>query len=497
MNEYILQMHGISKKFPGVKALDRVSINVRQGEAHALVGENGAGKSTLMKILNGVYRKDEGEILIDGEKAVVNSATDAKKLGISIIYQEYNLIPALSIMENVYLNRLSEDGKAVVDWKSVKQKTENLLGSLDFHMDVNRKVEELTVAEMQMIEIAKSLSENARIIVMDEPSATLTNRELEKLFRIIETLKSQGITVIYISHRLEEIFRVCETVTILRDGKTIDTVRVNATTKESLIEKMVGRSVENEFPRKTSSPGDVIFEARNVSAKGAIPIHDVSFTLRKGEILGLGGLVGAGRSEVARAIFGADKILGGEVILDGARMHITSPVQARKFGIGLVPEDRKRQGLFLDFEVFKNVSISNIRDVVNMGVINRKKEFSVAEIYVDKLAIKTPGVRQQVINLSGGNQQKVVLSKWLFADVDILIMDEPTRGVDVGAKYEIYTIMNKLAEDGKSIIFISSELPELLAMSDRVIVIHDGRVKGELERGDNMTAERVMELAIS
>jgi ABC-type sugar transport system ATPase subunit len=490
-------MRGISKEFPGVIALDHVSINVRRGEAHALVGENGAGKSTLMKILNGVYRKDAGEILIEDEEAHIDSTADAKRLGISIIYQEYNLAPTLSVMENIYLNRLTDKASGVIQWKQVRGKAEELLRSLDFKLDVTRRIEELTVAEMQMVEIAKALSENAKIIVMDEPSATLTERELDKLFNIIEDLKRQGITIIYISHRLEEIFRVCETVTVLRDGKEIDTLPVAGTSRESLIEKMVGRSVDNEFPRRTSNIGEVVLEAKGVSARGNIHVHDVDLVIRRGEIVGLAGLVGAGRTELARAVFGADKMTSGQISLYGKPVQIKSPTHATKEGLGLVPEDRKLQGLFLDFEIFKNITISKLGSVVKMGVIDKKSEYKAAEDFIERLSVKTPGSKQNVVYLSGGNQQKIVISKWLYADVDILIMDEPTRGVDVGAKYEIYTIMNQLASDGKSILFISSELPELLAMSDRIVVMHDGRVKGELTSKDEMTAERVMELAIS
>jgi ribose transport system ATP-binding protein len=489
-------MFGICKEFPGVRALDNVSMDVRRGEAHALVGENGAGKSTLMKILNGVYHKDAGEIEIAGARVAIESTTDAKNLGISIIYQEYNLVSTLSVAENVYLNRLCEGRRRIVNWKDLKRKTKSLLESLGFDVDVNKKIEELTVAEMQVVEIAKALSEIARIIVMDEPSATLTNKELEKLFRIIEDLKKQGITIIYISHRLEEIFRICETVTVLRDGKTIVTMAVKDTTRELLIEKMVGRTVENEFPKRNPNIGDVVLEVRGLSARGGVPVHEAEFRLRKGEILGFGGLVGAGRTELARAIFGADKVLSGQILMNGRPLRFKSPVQAMKAGFGLVPEDRKQQGLFLGFEVFKNITITSLDKAAKMGVINTKFEQETAKGFVDKLAIKTPGLKQEVVYLSGGNQQKVVLAKWLFADVDILILDEPTRGVDVGAKYEIYSIMNRLVSEGKSIIFISSEMPELMAMSDRILVMHDGRVKGELSRTE-FSAEKFMELAIS
>jgi ribose transport system ATP-binding protein len=490
----ILQMKNITKKFPGVIALDKVSFSVEEGEIHALVGENGAGKSTLMKILNGVYTADEGEVLINNKKVSIKNPLDAQKNGLSIIFQEFNLVPTLSIAENIYIGRLLGKGKKVVDWKDINEKAGALLDRLNYDLDPKTLVENLSVAQMQMAEIAKAISFNAKIIIMDEPSAVLTENELKKLFDIVHDLKKKGITVIYISHRLEEIFQICDKVTVLRDGKVIDTMDVSQVTKEQIIERMVGRKLEQEFPVRESRIGEVILKVSGVS-RGK-KVRNVSFELRRGEILGFAGLVGAGRTETLRLLFGADELKEGSITINGQKKHIKSPLDAKNAGLALLPEDRKNQGLLLEMPITQNISIVKLDKIKGtFGTLSRKKEKDVAKKYMNSLKIKAPSATQRVYFLSGGNQQKVVIAKWLFSDADIFILDEPTRGIDVGAKYEIYLLMNELVSQGKSIILISSEMNEIIAMSDRVLVMHDGEIRAELGK-DEITPETVLKHAI-
>jgi ribose transport system ATP-binding protein len=492
MEDTILEMKNITRRFPGVLALNGVSLKIFRGEVHGLVGENGAGKSTLMKILSGVIPMDSGEILIDGKAVDITNTKDSVDQGISIIYQEFNLIPMLSVAENLFLGRLSAG--TFIRWGGIQGKARALMESLDFEIDVERRVETLTVAEMQMVEIAKALSFNARLIIMDEPSSTLTEKELENFFRIIGLLNGKGITVIYISHRLEEIFRICGRVTVLRDGNVIDTMNVSDTNRVGIIEKMVGRKLDNEFPPRGGEPGaKIVLEVENLNAGGKI--RNVSFCLHEREILGIAGLVGAGRTEVVRAIFGADSFESGSVRIRGRAVKVGSPCTAKSLGLGLLPEDRKQHGVVLGSTVKENISLTKLARVSTQGVLRMRREEEIAVGFISQLRIRTPRSNQKVLNLSGGNQQKIVVAKWLFSEADILIMDEPTRGIDVGAKYEIYTLMNELTAMGKSLIIISSELPELLAMSDRIIVLHNGELKGELSRHD-ATAEKVLSYAI-
>ncbi len=495
MNETTLEMVHISKTFVGgVKALQDVTFRVEKGSVHGLVGENGAGKSTLMKILDGVYRPDEGTIRIDGEPVVMGNTRDAAAAGISLIFQELNLVPTLSAVENAFLGRLTTDRFGFVKWKEQRRKFVSFLDGLDFALDVDVPVGRLSIAEKQMVEIAKALLIDSKILVMDEPTATLTSNEIDKLFNIIRNLERHGITVIYISHRLEEIFQICQKVTVLRDGRVIDTTDVSDTSRTEIIEKMVGRKIDVEFPPRDYSPGDAVLEVKDLFTPGFL--RDISFSLRKGEILGISGLVGSGRTEVARAIFGADKVEKGTMSINGRNVKFHSTVLAKHNSLGLVPEDRKEEGLAVDFNVSRNISVTNLSKVVSGKIfLNRRKEQSIAEHYVKELGIKTPSIFQKVQNLSGGNQQKVVLSKWLHADADILILDEPTRGIDVGAKFEIYVLMNELVKRGKSIIMISSELPEIFALSDRILVMHEGRLKGCVDK-DKATPEILMEMAI-
>jgi ribose transport system ATP-binding protein len=492
MHTNILEMKGITKRFPGVLALNNVSLQIRRGEIHGLVGENGAGKSTLMKILSGVISRDSGEILIDGSSAVIASTKDSTDLGISIIYQEFNLVPVLSVAENLFLGRLTNG--VLVSWREIRSKARDLMKSLDFEIDVERRVEDLTVAEMQMVEIAKALSFKANLIIMDEPSSTLTEKELENFFRIVKILNGRGITIIYISHRLEEIFRICNRVTVLRDGNVIDTMEVADSSRDLIIEKMVGRKLENEFPPRSGQVGKrIVLEVKGISAAGKI--RQVGFVLREREILGIAGLVGAGRTELVRAVFGADSLDSGAVTIHGKRVWIRSPSHAKRVGLGLLPEDRKQHGVVLESTVRENITLTRLQKISSQGFLNKRTEDEFARQYIAQLRIRTPRTTQRVLNLSGGNQQKIVVAKWLFSEAGILILDEPTRGIDVGAKFEIYTLMNELTDMGKSLILISSELPELLAMSDRIIVLHNGELKGELDRRE-ATAEKVLSYAI-
>lgn len=492
MNKYVLEMCGITKVFPGVMALNDVSLRVRPGEVHALVGENGAGKSTLMKILSGVYKPTQGEILLEGEVLHLNNVRDAQEKGISIIFQEFNLVNTLSVAENVFLGRYT--GRKTVDWRKMTREAGSLLDQLGLKMDVTRIVGNLSTAERQLVEIAKALSFDARIIVMDEPTSSLTKKEVELFYTIIEKLRERGITVIYISHKLEEIYRICDRVTILRDGVIIDEKEIGNITQDEIIEKMVGRTVDMEFPKRDTVPGEVVVSVRELNRAGKL--SDVSFDLRQGEILGIAGLVGAGRTELAEALFGAHPKTSGEIRLRGKTAEITSTSKGLKHSIGMLTEDRKETGLILDMDIIKNITVTKLGSVVGHLLLSSRKERAVAQTYVEQLSIKTPSLFQTAENLSGGNQQKVVMAKWLFSNADILILDEPTRGIDVGAKYEIYLLMNELAAQGKAIIMISSEMPEVIGMSDRVLVMHEGRIKGELA-GERKTASNVMALAIS
>jgi ABC-type sugar transport system ATPase subunit len=494
MGQILLEMRNITKTFPGVKALDNVSLVVLRGEVHGLVGENGAGKSTLMKILNGVLIPDSGKIFIDGTPVTFKNTKQAQSLGISLIYQEFNLVNTLSVAENIYLGFLKTNRANFISWKKVRTDASELIKRLGFSFNVNEKVENLSVAEKQLVEIAKALSVNAKLIAMDEPTSSLTSNEINNLFSIIQGLKERGITIIYISHKLDEVMTICDSVTVLRDGRIIDTKDVKDTNNNEIISKMVGRPVEMTYPLRQSAISDeVVLEVKNLSCAGFV--RNISFSLRKGEVLGLAGLVGSGRTELVEAIFGARPLQNGEIYIHGQKVKIKSTADGKHFSIGLVTEDRKETGLALGYNVAENIIITNLNKVRVGLIVSKNLVKSSVGQYVDELGIKTPSIWQTAVNLSGGNQQKIVLAKWLFSDVEILIMDEPTRGIDVGTKYEIYLLINDLVKKGKSIIMISSELPEVLGMSDRVIVINDGCKKGELY-GKAMTPEAVMSMAI-
>jgi ribose transport system ATP-binding protein len=488
----LLEMRNIRKQYPGVLALDNVNFEVRPGEVHCLVGENGAGKSTLMKILSGALVKDGGALFIDGSEADLRSPTDAQRLGIGIIHQDFKLVPELTAAENIFLgNEPIRRNSPFVDFQKMHMLARDFISQLGEEIDTRAPIRSLSVAQRQIVEIAKAISKKIRLIAMDEPSAALTERELEKLFAVIRRLKQEGVGIIYISHRLEEIFEIGDRVTVLRDGKVITTCEVKKADRRSLIRWMVGRELENEYPKIELERGGEILRLENLS--GGI-VRNVHLTLHRGEILGLAGLVGAGRSELARIIFGADRKDGGKIFLDGQEIHPRTPRQAIELGLGLLTEDRNRYGLIMQMGVRENVSLANLRALCAGPFINKKKENGSARKYVDELRIKTPGLEQRVEALSGGNRQKVVLARWLFTKSTVLIFDEPTAGVDVGVKYEIYNLIGKLAKEGIGVLVISSDLPELLGICNRIAVMCEGRLAGVLSR-DQATQEKIMMLA--
>jgi ribose transport system ATP-binding protein len=487
----ILVMDSIVKDFPGVRALDGVTLEVLPGEVHALVGENGAGKSTLMKILAGALAQDAGQLIINGAPTRIISPQHAQALGISMIYQEFNLVPYLSVAENIFLGREPKLAWGLIDWGRMHRDAEAILDRLGVRLDVRTPITQLSVAQQQMVEIAKAISYRAKIIVMDEPSATLTEHELARLFELIRALQAEGVSIIYISHRLEEIFEIADRVTVLRDGRWIGTHPVSEVDRDQLIKMMVGRELTEKIPKRPAALGDVLLRVEGLSGGS---VRDVSFTVRRGEVLGLTGLVGAGRTEVARMIFGADPREAGVIELNGRRLNIRSPSDAIRHGIGFVTEDRKGQGLVVGLSVRENVTLANLDLLAVWGIIRRGRELSAVRQAIDDLRIRTPSTEQIVNNLSGGNQQKVVLAKWLFTQSRLLILDEPTRGIDVGAKVEIYNLMNALAERGVGMIMISSELPEAIGMSDRILVMHEGRVAAELSR-EEAAQETIMRYA--
>jgi len=495
MTDVLVLMEGIEKSFPGVHALSQCRFELRAGEVHALVGENGAGKSTLMKVLAGVYSKDAGRILVKGKEVEIHSPRAAQQLGISMIHQELNLMPHLTVAQNIFIGREPRSGvRVVLDDKTTNERAQQLFDMMRLKLDPRTKVADLTVAKQQMVEIAKALSFNSAVLIMDEPTAALTDTEIDELFRIVRELRDKGVGVVHISHRLEELKQISDRITVMRDGHYIDTVATQDATIDRIISMMVGRVIYESTPELPEVPSQkVVLEVKDLN-RGDV-IKDVSFTLKKGEILGFAGLVGAGRTEVARAIFGADPIDSGEVFVEGQKVYIRNPGDAVRHGIGYLSEDRKRYGLALKMDVESNVVLASFGKFLGaLGWVNNIKTRATAKQFVEKLRIRTPGLQQKVKNLSGGNQQKVVIGKWLTADTNILIFDEPTRGIDVGAKSEIYRLLNDLAQQGKAIIMISSELPEILRMSHRVIVMCEGRITAELEIAD-ATQETIMKYA--
>ncbi|MGE4465230.1 sugar ABC transporter ATP-binding protein [Sphaerochaeta sp.] len=491
--EPLLKMSGISKSFPGVHALTNVDFDLMKGELHALVGENGAGKSTLMKILSGLYKVDEGDIYLSGEKIVNTGLGEMIHHGIGVIYQELNLIPYLSVAENIFLGREPKTSIGTIDWAKMHAMTREVLSPFKLDIKPQQKVKALGAAYQQIIEIAKALSLNAEILVMDEPTAALTGHEVDRLFEIIKKLKDDGVSIIYISHRLEEVHLLADRITILRDGERVVTKQRGEMNNDEMIKYMVGRVLEEQYPQYDSNPGDVVLEVKGLCKHGIC--EDVSFSARSGEILGFVGLVGAGRTEIMQTIYGYRKKDAGEIILNGKPIEIKSCQDAVLKGIGLIPEERKQQGLVLGMSVFDNAALSVLDLYSTLGVLHRGKITDEVNTMIDNMNIKTPSVRQLVVNLSGGNQQKVVLAKWFIRHCDVYIFDEPTRGIDVGAKVEIYRLMQNLAKRGAAVIMISSELPEVMNISDRVAVVFKGRIVKQFKKGE-LNEEQVMEYSL-
>ena len=488
MSKTILYLKDISKAYPGVLALDRVSMDFTEGEVHAIVGENGAGKSTLIKTIAGAHQADSGTVTIDENEYSSLSPKESRDAGVEVIYQEFNLVDSLSAGENIFLG---EKKGRFVDQKQIRKDARALFDRFKVDIDPSTLVRDLPSSMQQIVEILKAVSKNARILIMDEPTAPLTLSEVDTLFGIIKELKKQNVTVIYISHRMEEIFTISDRVSVLRDGQYISTLQTEETDKDELIALMVGRTLSEVFPERALPSQDVVLELDRVTGNGD---HDISFSLNKGEILGLAGLVGAGRSELAKVIYGAEKLESGTIKINGEICNITTPSDAIRAGIGLIPENRKEEGCFLGMSIDWNVVINSVRRISSGLIVNKNREKQISVDFEKRLQIKTPSLAQKVKNLSGGNQQKVVIAKTLAADTPILIFDEPTRGIDVGAKQEIYRLMNSLVEDGHSIIMISSDMEELLGMSDRIIVLSEGRMTGELNKND-FSQHRVLELA--
>lgn len=489
--EYLLEMKGIHKRFPGVIALNDVSLTVKAGEVHALLGENGAGKSTLIKVLGGIYIAEEGEIFIEGKKVSIDSVKASHENGVAIIHQELVLVPHMTVAENIFLGREPMKGK-FVDSKKMTDDAQTLLDANGMHIPADTLVGSLTIAQQQMVEIVKAISFNSKILVMDEPTSSISDKEVDFLFETMRGLTSRGVGIIYISHKMSELEQICDRVTVMRDGEYVGTRVVKETNKDELIAMMVGRELTNYYTRDFLEPGEVILKCDHIS-DGRMA-KDASFEVRKGEIVGFAGLVGAGRSEVMKCIFGLTKNYKGEVEIEGSKVHIHNPIEAMKYGLALVPEDRKLEGLYKVQSVRYNSTIEVLGDFIKGIFVDSAKEEEITQKYIDLLSTKTPTQEQLIGNLSGGNQQKVIIGRWLATNPKILILDEPTRGVDVGAKSEIYAIMNELVKHGMSIIMISSELPEIINMSDRIYVMSEGNITGCLSR-DEVSQEAIMKLA--
>ena len=499
MAEYKLELKGVCKSFPGVKALDNVQLSLRPGTVHALMGENGAGKSTLMKCLFGIYRMDAGEVILDGKKIEINNPDEAMKYGIAMVHQELQPVPARSVAENLYLGRFPTKGFGpfkMIDHKTMYAETERWLKEVKMDFDPKAQLGSLSIGQMQSVEIAKAVSQQAKVVIFDEPTSSLSDNEVEALFRIMNDLRDKGVAMVYISHKMDEIKRIADDITIMRDGTYVGTWPAAELTTDQIIAKMVGRELTNVYPPKENKPGEVIMEVKDLCSIHEKSFQHVSFQLRKGEILGFGGLVGAQRTELMEGIFGIRGVASGEIYMHGKKTRIKHPIDAMNAGIGLITEDRRGNGIFGCLSIKDNVGVSVYNKFLKAGfVLDHKKINQVVDDSIKKLSIKTPSMKEHIANLSGGNQQKVIVARWLANDPDILIMDEPTRGIDVGAKHEIYEIMNDLAAEGKAIIMISSEMAELLGMSDRVYVMCNGKMRGELTEENEMTQEHVMSYA--
>lgn len=499
MAEYKLELKGVCKSFPGVKALDDVQLSLRPGTVHALMGENGAGKSTLMKCLFGIYKMDRGEIFLDGKKIEVNNPDEAMKYGIAMVHQELQPIPARSVAENLYLGRFPTKNYGplkLIDHKTMYAETERWMKEVKMDIDPRALLGDLSVGQMQSVEIAKAVSMQARVVIFDEPTSSLSDNEVEALFRIMNDLRDKGVAMVYISHKMDEIKRIADDITIMRDGTYVGTWPAAELTTDQIIEKMVGRELTNVYPKKQSEPGEIVLEVKNLCSIHEKSFQNISFILRKGEILGFGGLVGAQRTELMEGIFGIRGIDSGEIFVHGKPVKIKHPIDAMNAGIGLITEDRRGNGIFGCLSVKDNVGVSVYNKFLKAGfILDHKSINGIVDESIEKLSIKTPNMKVHIANLSGGNQQKVIVSRWLANNPDILIMDEPTRGIDVGAKHEIYEIMCDLAKQGKAIIMISSEMSELLGMADRVCVMCNGKLTGEIDKPEEMTQANVMNFA--
>ncbi len=499
MAEYKLELKGVCKSFPGVKALDNVQLSLRPGTVHALMGENGAGKSTLMKCLFGIYRMDAGEVILDGQKVEIHNPDEAMNYGIAMVHQELQPVLARSVAENLYLGRFPTKGFGpfkVIDHKTMYTDTEKWLKEVKMDFDPKAQLGTLSIGQMQSVEIAKAVSQQAKVVIFDEPTSSLSDNEVEALFRIMNDLRDKGVAMVYISHKMDEIKRIADDITIMRDGTYVGTWPAEELSTDQIIAKMVGRELTNVYPPKKTTPGEVIMEVKNLSSIHSKSFQNISFTLRKGEILGFGGLVGAQRTELMEGIFGIRGVTSGEIYMHGNKVKIKHPIDAMNAGIGLITEDRRGNGIFGCLSIKDNVGISIYNKFLKLGfVLNHKEINQVVTDSIKKLSIKTPSMKEHIANLSGGNQQKVIVSRWLANDPDVLIMDEPTRGIDVGAKHEIYEIMSELAKQGKAIIMISSEMSELLGMSDRVCVMCNGKLTGVIDKTEDMTQAKVMSYA--
>lgn len=487
-----IDMNDIHKAFGKNQVLSGVSFNLKPGEVHALMGENGAGKSTLMNLLTGLHGLDKGSIRINGKETYFSNPKEAEQNGIAFIHQELNIWPEMTVLENLFIGKEMTSKLGILNTKKMKALAKKQFEKLSVSLSLDQEAGKCSVGQQQMIEIAKSLMTKAEVIIMDEPTAALTEREINKLFEVIASLKKAGVSIVYISHRMEEIFSICDRITIMRDGKTVDTTNISETSFDEVVKKMVGRELTDRYPQRRPELGDIVLEVRDASKKGSF--EHVSFHVRSGEIVGVSGLMGAGRTEIMRALFGIDRLDSGEIWLAGKKTNIKNPNDAVKKGLGFITENRKDEGLLLDTSIRENIALPSLTSFSPKGVIDQKREASFVELLINRLTIKTASPETHARNLSGGNQQKVVIAKWIGIGPKVLILDEPTRGVDVGAKREIYTLMNELTDRGVAIIMVSSELPEIIGMSDRIIVVHEGKISGEVASRE-ATQERIMTLA--
>ncbi|MDS9995905.1 sugar ABC transporter ATP-binding protein [Bacillus atrophaeus] len=487
-----IDMNDIHKAFGKNQVLSGVSFNLKPGEVHALMGENGAGKSTLMNLLTGLHGLDKGSIRINGKETYFSNPKEAEQNGIAFIHQELNIWPEMTVLENLFIGKEMTSKLGILNTKKMKALAKKQFEKLSVSLSLDQEAGKCSVGQQQMIEIAKALMTKAEVIIMDEPTAALTEREINKLFEVIASLKKDGVSIVYISHRMEEIFSICDRITIMRDGKTVDTTNISETSFDEVVKKMVGRELTDRYPQRRPELDDIVLEVRDASKKGSF--EHVSFHVRSGEIVGVSGLMGAGRTEIMRALFGIDRLDSGEIWLAGKKTNIKNPNDAVKKGLGFITENRKDEGLLLDTSIRENIALPSLTSFSPKGVIDQKREASFVELLINRLTIKTASPETHARNLSGGNQQKVVIAKWIGIGPKVLILDEPTRGVDVGAKREIYTLMNELTDRGVAIIMVSSELPEIIGMSDRIIVVHEGKISGEVASRE-ATQERIMTLA--